>query len=233
MDDKVSVNKVWISKNVSLWARNIIPWFSFVLWLPSWSISEVTKSQRNRRRQRRLQIFQKKFYIQSCKNKNKVVDSLVQKLLNDMTLDWYPSMNSSLHVRQALDDKCFRCQSCRFVLLRTWKHVISRCKVYLIAPVRTLSWEGIEFGNFILIAAIHYWNQLIENSMSSSSLGCDFVTSLLIPFKVIAKASRMSGSLNTLLAREMLTMKTICISRVFCISWNVFPVIGACKGTSF
>ena len=29
----------------------------------------------------------KKFYIQSCKNKNKVVDLLVQKLLNDMTLD--------------------------------------------------------------------------------------------------------------------------------------------------
>ena len=49
--------------------------------------SEVTKSQRNRRRQRRPQIF-KKFYIQSWKNKYEVVDLLVQKLLNDMTLDW-------------------------------------------------------------------------------------------------------------------------------------------------
>ena len=31
----------------------------------------------------------------------KVVDLLAQKLLNDMTLDWYPLMNSSLHTRQS------------------------------------------------------------------------------------------------------------------------------------
>ena len=48
--------------------------------------SEVTKSQRNRRWQRRLQII-KKFHIQSSENKYKVVDLPVQKLLNDMTLD--------------------------------------------------------------------------------------------------------------------------------------------------
>ena len=30
------------------------------------------------------------------------------------------------------------------------------CKVYSIASMGTLTWEGIEFGNFILIAAIHY-----------------------------------------------------------------------------
>ena len=45
------------------------------------------KSQCNRRQQRRLQIFQKKFYIQSLEHKHKVVDLTVQKLLNDMTLD--------------------------------------------------------------------------------------------------------------------------------------------------
>ena len=44
------------------------------------SNSEVTKSQRNRRRQRRLQIYPKKIYIQNLENKYKVVDLLVQKL---------------------------------------------------------------------------------------------------------------------------------------------------------
>ena len=117
------------------------------------------------------------------------MDVLVQKLSYDMTLDWCPSMNSSLHTRQTLDDKYFRCQSRRFVLLRTWKHVISRCKVHSIASVRTLSWEGIEFGNFILIAAIHYWNQPTENSISSSSLECDFVTSLKPGFHYTANAT--------------------------------------------
>ena len=63
--------------------------------------------------------------------------------------------------------------------MRTWKHVIWRCKVYSIATVRTMTWEGIEFGNFILVAAIYYWNQLIETSVSSSPLGCNFVTSLI------------------------------------------------------
>ena len=45
--------------------------------------------------------------------------------------------------------------------------------------MRTLVREGIEFGNFILIASIHLWNQSTENSMSSSPLGCDFATSLI------------------------------------------------------
>ena len=29
--------------------------------------------------------------------------------------------------------------------------------------MRTLTWEGIKFGNFILIAFIHLWDQSIEN----------------------------------------------------------------------
>ena len=29
--------------------------------------------------------------------------------------------------------------------------------------MRTLAWEGIELGNFILIASIHLWNQSIKN----------------------------------------------------------------------
>ena len=45
--------------------------------------------------------------------------------------------------------------------------------------MRTMTWEGTEFGNFILIASIHLRDQSIENFMSSSPLGCDFVTSLL------------------------------------------------------
>ena len=52
-------------------------------------MGEVTKSQRNRRRQRRLQIFQKKFAFKAWKIKCKVVDLSVQKLLNDMTSDLY------------------------------------------------------------------------------------------------------------------------------------------------
>ena len=48
------------------------------------NISEVMKSQRNRRRQRRLQIFPKS---SSLENKNKVVDLIAQKPLNDMTLN--------------------------------------------------------------------------------------------------------------------------------------------------
>ena len=66
-----------------------------------------------------------------------------------------------------------------FFLLTTWKHVTSSGKVYSISPMRTLTWEGIEFGNFILIASIHLWNQCIENFTSSSLLVCDFVTSLI------------------------------------------------------
>ena len=38
-----------------------------------------------------------------------------------------------------------------------------------------------------LIATIHLWNQSIENSMSSSPLGCDFVTSLKRGIHVIPK----------------------------------------------
>ena len=53
-------------------------------------------------------------------------------------------------------------------------------KIYSIATMRTLTWKGIQFGSFILIVAIHYLNQPIENSMSSSHLGCDFVTSLFL-----------------------------------------------------
>ena len=49
------------------------------------------------RRRRRLQIFQKK--IQSLENKCKVVDLLVQKLLN-VTLDRYRLMNTFLHTKQ-------------------------------------------------------------------------------------------------------------------------------------
>ena len=79
------------------------------------------------------------------------MDLLVHKLLNYMILDWKPLMNSSMRTRQTYDHKFIRSQSCTFVLLRTWKHVNSRCTVYSIATVRTLPWEGIEFGNFILI----------------------------------------------------------------------------------
>ena len=45
--------------------------------------------------------------------------------------------------------------------------------------MQTLTQEGIEFGNFILIASIHLRGQSIENFMSLSPLGCDFITSLL------------------------------------------------------
>ena len=30
--------------------------------------------------------------------------------------------------------------------------------------MQTLTWDGIEFGNFSLVAAIHLWNQSIEKS---------------------------------------------------------------------
>ena len=79
-------------------------------------------------------------------------------------------MNSSLHTRQSWDDKSVRLQSGSFVLLRTWKQVISSRKVYSISTMRTMTWEGTEFGNFILFASIHLWNQSIENFMSLSPL---------------------------------------------------------------
>ena len=50
----------------------------------------------------------------------------------------------------------------------TWQFYKTSQQVFLeIASVRTLSWKGIEFGNLILISAIHYWNPSIENSLSS------------------------------------------------------------------
>ena len=45
-------------------------------------------------------------------------------------------------------------------------------------------------------------------------LSFDYPLRVLIPFKVIAKTSRMSGILNTLQVGEMLTMKAIYISHV-------------------
>ena len=45
-------------------------------------------------------------------------------------------------------------------------------------------------------------------------LSFDYPLRVLISFKVIAKASKASGILNTLQAREMLTMKTSYISHV-------------------
>ena len=97
-----------------------------------------------------------------------------------MTLGWYLQMNLSLHTRKSQDDKSIRFQSGSLVLLRTWKQAILSCKVYSISTMRTLTWEGIEFGNFILIASIHLWNQSIENFTWSSPLRCNFVTSLLL-----------------------------------------------------
>ena len=94
-----------------------------------------------------------------------------------MILDWCRLMNFSLHAKQSWDDKSLRFQSGAFVLLITWKQVISSCKVYSILTMLTLAWENLEFGNFILITTIHFWNQSVENSMLSSPLGCDFVTS--------------------------------------------------------
>ena len=55
--------------------------------------TEVTKSQGNRRQQRRLQIF--------LKNSCKVVDLLVQKLLNYTALDSCPLMDSSPNTGQS------------------------------------------------------------------------------------------------------------------------------------
>ena len=49
---------------------------------------------------------------------------------------------------------------------------------------------------------------------------------VLIPFKLIAKASRISDILNTLLAREMLTIKTnhighVLLLKVKCVSCDL------------
>ena len=77
-------------------SKDAKPWLGGVFVI----ISELTKSQHNRRRQCIDFRSLKKFYIQSLENKYKVVDLLVQKLLNEMTLDWYPLMNSSLHTTQ-------------------------------------------------------------------------------------------------------------------------------------
>ena len=45
-------------------------------------------------------------------------------------------------------------------------------------------------------------------------LSFDYPLRVLIPFKIIAKASRTSGILNAFQAQEMLTMKTRYISHV-------------------
>ena len=41
------------------------------------------------------------FYVRGLENSTEVVDLLAQKLLNDMILDWYPLVNSSLYTRQS------------------------------------------------------------------------------------------------------------------------------------
>ena len=46
-----------------------------------------------------------------------------------------------------------------------------------------------------LIASIHLWNQSIENFMSSSPLGCDFVTSLL-SLELLYKISKFQSNVT-------------------------------------
>ena len=64
--------------------------------------------------------------------------------------------------------------------------------------MRTLTWEGIEFGNFISIASIYFWNRSIENFMSSSPLGCDFVASLMTlgSFSKLTRRPRGGGHIQ-------------------------------------
>ena len=64
-------------------------------------------------------------------------------------------------------------------------------------------------------------------------LSFDCLLRVLIPFKVIAKASRASGILITLQAREMLTTKTSYISHVVLLKLKCASRdrTGACKGT--
>ena len=61
-------------------------------------------------------------YVRGFENSTKAVDLLAQKLLNDMILDWYPLVNSSLHTRQSQDDKSVRFQSGLVVLLKPGFH---------------------------------------------------------------------------------------------------------------
>ena len=71
-------------------------------------------------------------------------------------------MNSSVHTRQPRMTFFVADQNCTFVLLRTWKQVNSGCYIYSIATMRKLIWQRIEFGYFILIATIRFWNQSIK-----------------------------------------------------------------------
>ena len=95
-----------------------------------------------------------------------VIGACKGTFLNDVTLDWYLPTNSSLHTRQSWDDESVRFQSGSFVLRTTWKHVISSCKVYSIPTIETLTWEGIEFDNCILMALIHLC-QIISSVQAS------------------------------------------------------------------
>ena len=66
--------------------------------------------------------------------------------------------------------------------------------------MRTLTWESIDFGNFILIASIHLWNQSIENFMSSSPWGCDFVISPMARLRDHTLKATVTSNFNELIS---------------------------------
>ena len=154
-----------------------------------------------------------------------------------MTVGWHLLQNSS--GKHRILNKCIRFQSCAFVLLRSWKHVTSRSIVCSITMTRTLPREGTEYGNFILIATIHLWNQFIENSISSLPLGYDFLTSLIsqywtrcrisivqfIKFFIIKNKHIGYVELNLFMQNVYILMLSILKSTCFIYDQNVTDVV--------
>ena len=77
-------------QNINGWLQNVKHWPGY------YGAYEITTQQTTATWTSDLS---ENFYVRGLENSRKVVDLLAQKLLNDMTLDWYSLMNSSLHTR--------------------------------------------------------------------------------------------------------------------------------------
>ena len=80
----------------------------------------------------------------------------------------------------------------RLFSLTTWKQVISGCKVYSISTMRTLTWQGLQFGNFILIVSTHSKPIMTTVRPNMMKTVKSFYISLLLCLGYIVFASQFS-----------------------------------------
>ena len=91
------------------------------------------------------------------------------------------------------------------------EHLVLLCSrkrailIFIVKREFLLAWEGIEFGNFILTAAIHYWNLAIESCTLSLPVRRDFITLLIVSLRLKRSEGNVARKLNCACAKRKFT----------------------------